>query len=74
MTRALVAVFKSQAMAEVSRRNLSDPEAALALIDLAAHYASRANLPRTAAALAVTLADAEQVRKLCEAVPEGGAA
>lgn len=70
MSRALVAVFKSQVMAEVDRRSLSETEAALALIDLAGHYAGRANLPRTVAALAVTLADAEMSCQLGNSKPE----
>ena len=44
MTRALVAVFKSQVMAEVDRRSLSHDEAAQALTDLAIHYAGKAGL------------------------------
>lgn len=71
MSRALVAVFKSQTMAEVGRRNLPDIEAALALIHLAEHYASRAPLAVTAAALAVVLADAaEKSRQVGDLNPE----
>jgi hypothetical protein len=41
MSRALVAVFKSQVMAEADRRKLTDVEAARALRDLCLLYASK---------------------------------
>jgi hypothetical protein len=44
MSRALVAVFKSQVMAEVDKRKLTADEAARALRDLSLHYADKAKL------------------------------
>jgi hypothetical protein len=47
MSRALVAVFKSQTMAEVDRRKLSAREAARALRDLCLHYSTKSGLSMT---------------------------
>ena len=44
MTRALVAVFKSQVMAEVDRRHLTNEEAARSLRDLSLHFAGKARI------------------------------
>ena len=44
MSRALVAVFKSSALAEISRTKLSDAEVIGAVLDLAVDYAGRSGL------------------------------